>query len=190
MPNTNYLNLIGVDEVGRGAWAGPVCVCAARLNEIVPGLKDSKQLSKSQRNKLVLQIRQIAEVGLGWASAAEIDRFGLTGALGLAMERALRLFDPGAPVLLDGTFNYLPARTNITLLAKADTLEPVVSAASIVAKVARDNLMERLALNHPAYGFEKHVGYGTAFHRSVLKQVGPCQLHRLSFTPIAQIAML
>jgi len=182
--------MIGVDEVGRGAWAGPVCVGAVRLLRPVDGLKDSKQLSKAQREKLAWHIRHSNEVGLGWASAAEVDRLGLTKALGLAMERALRAFEPEAPVLLDGAFNYLPQRSGIKTMIKADASQASVSAASIVAKVARDNLMAIMHGRFPAYGFDKHVGYGTTLHREMIAVLGPCSYHRQSFTPIAQAAMV
>jgi len=182
--------MIGVDEVGRGAWAGPVCVGAVRLLRPVDGLKDSKQLSKSQRERLAVQIRRLNEVGLGWASAAEVDQFGLTKALGLAMGRALRTFETDAPVLLDGAFNYLPERSGIKTMIKADASQASVSAASIVAKVARDNLMTLIHARFPAYGFDRHVGYGTSLHREMIALLGPCAYHRQSFTPIAQAAMV
>lgn len=182
--------VIGVDEVGRGAWAGPVCVGAVRLAVPIAGLKDSKKLGKSQRERLALAIRQQAEVGLGWATAREVDRHGLTMALGLAMERALLQFEGDAPVLLDGSVNYLPARLNLTTMIKADDHEPAVSAASIVAKVARDQFMTIMSRKFQAYGFEQHVGYGTAFHREMISLLGPCLFHRQSFTPVAQAAMM
>jgi ribonuclease HII len=184
------MDIVGVDEVGRGAWAGPVCVAAVRLNVPVQGLRDSKLLSAAQRQRLALDIRRFATVGVGWASADEIDTVGLNKALGLAMERALRPFEPDALVLLDGSVNYLPSRRNVRLMIKADITQPAVSAASIVAKVARDNLMAVMAGRYPAYGFERHVGYGTAFHRDMIALLGPSLFHRHSFTPIAHGSML
>jgi ribonuclease HII len=174
------MGIIGVDEVGRGV----------RLLQDISGLKDSKVLSKIRRQTLALEIRRHAEVGLGWASAAEVDAYGLSRALGLAMERSLVQFDPADAVLLDGSFNYLPSRSNISLKIKADASEPAVAAASIVAKVARDTLMALMSRSHPLYGFERHVGYGTALHQAMLTEHGQCSLHRRSFTPVSQLAML
>lgn len=185
--------IVGVDEVGRGSLAGPLCVGAVAFSEeqTIPGLKDSKLLTAPQRKKLALLIKQQATAAaLGWASAQEIDKLGLTSALRLATARALAgITIDYEQLILDGKLSFSDD-PRATTLPRADALVPAVSAASIIAKVARDTymgVMNRLYIN---YQFAKHVGYGTALHRQLLQQHGPSPLHRHSFTPVREVLKL
>lgn len=179
--------VVGIDEVGRGAWAGPLVVGAVVLGEhTTEGLTDSKKLSAKKRQFLAGQIKDQADsIGLGWISAETIDRYGLTVCLKLAAQKALaEISAPYDQIIIDGTFNFLED-PSVTTMKQADLLIPSVSAASIVAKVARDYYMAtRLHNELPQYGFDKHVGYGTARHATALQEFGPSDVHRLSFTPV------
>jgi len=178
--------IVGVDEVGRGCWAGPVVAGAVALREPIPGLKDSKKLTKKMREVLDAEIRlQAAAYGVGWVTPLELDELGLTEAVRLAMERALAQIDvPYDELIVDGNHNFFPENPKAKALIAADNLVPEVSAASIIAKVARDKYMADSALTYPGYAFERHVGYGTAAHQAALKELGVCDLHRRSFKPI------
>jgi ribonuclease HII len=174
--------MIGVDEVGRGAWAGPLLVCATRLHEPIQGLRDSKLLSAKRREQLSEVIRPVADIGYGWVPAQEIDFIGLAAALRLATKRALTSIKPmsGEQIIIDGTINFAP-EFGATTLVKADQTISEVSAASIVAKVARDEYMIKLSTVYPEYGFGSHVGYGTALHQRAIQMHGLCAEHRKSF---------
>lgn len=181
--------IIGVDEVGRGAWAGPLLVAAVQLPELLPdeltGLTDSKKLSKVQRERYAVAIYRVAiYVGFGWVTASEVDELGLTAAMRLACQRAVE-GAPDAAIIIDGQINYLPDRPATSCQIKADRDVPAVSAASIVAKVARDNYMADQAKLFPQYGFDRHVGYGTQLHSNALARHGTVLLHRKSFKPVA-----
>jgi ribonuclease HII len=171
-----------MDEVGRGCIAGPITVAAvilpARIR--IEGVRDSKQLSPARRAQLAYTIKTRATaIGIGWASALEIDELGLTEATRHAGTRALAGLNPACDaVLLDGNFNYLAADYLCRTLVKADQLSQSVAAASIVAKVARDAYMTSLAKVLPDYGFELHKGYGTAVHREAIATFGPTTYHR------------
>ncbi len=156
------------------------------LGTPIVGLKDSKKLSKLQRERLDAEIRVSATAfGLGWVPAEEIDLVGLTEAVRLAMERALAVITaPYEQLIIDGNFNFFASNPKSQAVIGADNIVPAVSAASIIAKVARDKYMAEAALSFPGYGFEKHVGYGTAAHSSALKVNGLTILHRRSFKPI------
>lgn len=177
---------IGIDEVGRGCWAGPLVAGAVILDNPIVGLKDSKLLSKQQRGRLAAEIQlSVLALGLGWVAAAEIDSIGLTAAVSLAMRRALaQITVDYDEIIIDGNFNFIPENSKVTTMVKADASVPAVSAASIVAKVARDKYMAEIAEKYPGYGFERHVGYGTAFHHEKLKLLDVSDLHRLTFKPI------
>jgi len=180
--------IIGIDEVGRGPWAGPVVACAALLNESIDGLKDSKKLSAKKRQELDEIIRENGRVGLGWVSATEIDDIGLTKAVEKAMRLAYEELGVTAEtIIIDGNINYLKDVEGTKPVIKAEDKFPAVAAASIVAKVARDAYMEQMATKYPGYGFEKHVGYGTAAHKEALIKQGVTPLHRRSFKPIAKL---
>ena len=181
--------IVGVDEVGRGCWAGPLVAGAVILNGPINGLKDSKKLSKKQRESLAAEIQlQAMAIGLGWVQSAEIDEIGLTAAVKLAMERALQQiridYDE---LIIDGNFNFFPENAKAKAVIKADDSVPSVSAASIVAKVARDKYMYELAGDYMNYQFAKHVGYGTALHLELLKKFGVSDMHRRSFKPVAAL---
>jgi ribonuclease HII len=174
--------MIGVDEVGRGSWAGPLVVCAVRLRTPVVGLADSKLLSKKHRESLFAEIIAGNDYSLGWISADEIDDIGLSASLKLAAAIALEGLNPAnEEVIVDGTIQFYPDYANATTLIKADMKVPAVSAASIVAKVLRDRWMENQDNNYPLYGFGKHVGYGTALHKAAVQAYGLTALHRKSF---------
>ncbi len=183
--------MIGIDEVGRGAWAGPLLVVAARLkkgHKLPKGLNDSKLLTKKQRQRLFPHLLESCDVGEGWVSADMIDSLGLSRALKsaclLATFQIAEAKDDN--ILLDGNVNYFQGTgyTKVTVKPKADQTEAIVSAASILAKVLRDRYMEDIAGMYFAYGFESNVGYGTAYHHEALKKHGVTNLHRKSFTPI------
>lgn len=159
----------------------------------IDGLTDSKVLSKKRRAELALEINDKAlAVGLGWVDANEIDKIGLSESLRLACRRAVeQVKSPHSEIIIDGTINFLAGTSKepyTSTLAKADLLIPAVSAGSIVAKEARDLYMRQQAEIYPEYGFDEHVGYGTAKHRLAIEQYGPCQLHRLSFGPLKKYA--
>lgn len=182
--------ILGIDEVGRGPWAGPLVVGAVVLGGAqIEGLTDSKKLTKKQREKLDIEIREKARgIGLGWVSASEIDKIGLSQALVLATKQAVEQINASySEIIIDGTINFLKDTTKggyVTLMKKADLLVPAVSAASIVAKVARDNYMSDMAKINPGYGFERHMGYGVVAHSDAIKKLGVTKLHRLSFKPL------
>ncbi len=184
--------ILGIDEVGRGPWAGPLVVGAVVLGgEQIEGLTDSKKLSKKRRAILAEEIYQkAAGLGLGFVHAREIDEIGLSEALRVATVRAAsQVSCVYNEIIIDGTVNFLSETGKgqyVTTLKKADLLVPSVSAASIIAKVARDTYMEEMTEQYPDYGFEKHVGYGTAVHRAAIERYGVTPLHRLSFAPLAK----
>jgi ribonuclease HII len=179
----------GVDEVGRGPLAGPVVAAAVILDELHPirGLRDSKQLGPVTRRRLDAEIRAKALcVCVAEASVEEIDRLNILQATLLAMQRAvegLRLVP--ARVLVDG--NRLPRlKVPADAVVKGDATVPSISAASIVAKVYRDDLLAQLHERHPAYGFAGHKGYATAEHLAALREHGACEAHRRSFAPVRE----
>jgi ribonuclease HII len=184
--------ILGIDEVGRGPWAGPLVIGAVVLGGTeINGLTDSKKLSKKRRDELDVIIRRdAAGYGLGWVEAGEIDEIGLSAALVLATKRAVeQITAPYHEIIIDGTINFLKETSKgryVTTLKKADLLIPSVSAASIIAKVARDNYMAAQDEMYPGYKFSSHVGYGTAAHRAAIDLHGVTPLHRLSFAPLAK----
>ena len=184
--------MIGVDEVGRGCWAGPMLVVAARkVGNLPDGLADSKVLTKARRERLYDSITRTCELGEGWVSATEIDRLGLGGAMRLAVSRALRAIraQDDEEIIMDGIVNYCEERfINTRCEPRADAHHPIVSAASVYAKVTRDAYMARQDEFFPEYGFIRHVGYGTREHSQAIKKYGINELHRLSFTPIKALA--
>ena len=176
--------ICGVDEAGRGPLAGPVCAAAVILPEHlhIPGLNDSKKLTDKKRRELfpIIQEQAIA-YGIGLASESEIDEINILQATFLAMRRALEQLTVRPEIaLIDGnreTDFGLPVKT----VVKGDSLSANIAAASVLAKVTRDNIMVEMARQYLEYGFEIHKGYGTKAHYEALRTYGPCSIHRKTF---------
>lgn len=182
--------MAGIDEVGRGAWAGPVTVAAVVLDPggYPDGLADSKLLRADERARLADQLHEVAGIGLGSADNHEIDRHGLAVALRLAAHRAVEALPGGADlVLLDGNVDLLEGTVPTELLVGGDARSVSIAAASIVAKVARDSQLTAADAEHPPYGFAAHKGYPTPQHRAALTAHGPCDLHRRSWAPLVAL---
>ncbi|GAB4270476.1 MAG: hypothetical protein Kow0029_07270 [Candidatus Rifleibacteriota bacterium] len=182
-----YRLIAGGDEAGRGPWAGPVFASFVILPEncVIEGLDDSKKLSRQKRQKLFEEIKKKAICyGIGSASPGEIDRINILEATRLAFGRAYRSLQQKPDyVLLD--YIKLPwLKIPHQAFAKGESLSASVAAASILAKEARDIYMEAVGRKFPGYGFEKHMGYGTAAHQKALETLGPCEIHRKSFKPV------
>lgn len=186
-----YRNVAGLDEAGRGAWAGPVVAAAVVLppdpgwlRQRLAGVRDSKTLSPAEREALFPEILRVAvAVGVGMAGPEEIDALGIVPATRLAMERALKALavTPDA-LIIDALTLAVPLPQRVIVQADARCLS--VAAASIVAKVTRDRWMVEMDRLYPGYGFAGHKGYGTPAHRQALREHGPCPIHRRSFAPV------
>lgn len=179
-----YETVCGVDEAGRGPLAGPVCAAAVILPRglDIPGLNDSKKLTAKRREALYdIITEQALAYGIAFASELEIDEINILQATFLAMERAMaQLAPPPELALIDGNRSKdfgLPVRT----IVKGDSLSASIAAASILAKVTRDRLMEQYDEQYPQYGFAVHKGYGTKRHYAALREYGPCPIHRQTF---------
>ena len=196
--------ILGIDEVGRGPYAGPLVIGACILGdwqnsenaEWIEKLTDSKKLSAKRREELYVLIKEKAlAAATGWVSSAEIDEIGLSEALRLATRRAVEQIQktkvPFSEIIIDGTMNFLAGtklEKYVSTLKKGDFLVKEISAASILAKVERDNYMAKLDAVYPEYGFGKHVGYGTAAHQKAMEEFGLTPEHRRSFRPVREIA--
>ncbi len=184
--------ILGIDEAGRGPWAGPLVVGAVVLGGVwIEGLTDSKKLTKKTREQLYDEvIAKAVAYASGWVSASELDEVGMSQALRLATRRAVEQINvPYSEIIIDGTVNFLCGTGKgeyVQTMPKADLLIPSVSAASIVAKVERDNYMSVLGDKYPEYGFGSHAGYGVAKHRAAIEKHGVTPEHRLSFAPLAK----
>jgi len=181
--------IAGVDEAGRGPWAGPLVSAAVILpkNVRLPGLNDSKKLTPVQREVLFALILKKADVGVGIVSSKTIDKYGLTKALNMSYQRAIQgLSRQPKYVLVDGIGKYSLSYPYKTVI-KGDSKVRSIAAASIVAKVTRDFIMEMFDKKYPEYGFAKHKGYGTRHHRQNLLKYGCCLIHRRSFKPINEL---
>ena len=196
--------ILGIDEVGRGPYAGPLVIGACVLGdwqnsedaEWIEKLTDSKKLSAKRREELYVLIKEKAlAAATGWVSSAEIDEVGLSEALRLATRRAVEQIQktkvPFSEIIIDGTMNFLVGtklEKYVSTLKKGDFLVKEISAASILAKVERDKYMAELNAVYPEYGFGKHVGYGTAAHQKAMEEFGLTPEHRRSFRPVREIA--
>lgn len=174
----------GVDEAGRGPLAGPVCAAAVILPEHIdiPGLDDSKKLSDKRRRELFPIIKDGAiAYGIGFADCKEIDEINILQATFLAMERAIAALDVKPEVaLIDGN-RQKDFGLQVETVVHGDSLSASIAAASILAKVTRDDVMQEMEKEYPQYGFEIHKGYGTKAHYAALAEFGPCPIHRMSF---------
>ena len=193
--------ILGIDEVGRGPYAGPLVIGACILPHPyadypwIDELTDSKKLSEKKRLELYQIIKNAAAASAtGWVSSCELDQIGMSAALKLATRRAVSRIRatkvPFTEIVIDGISNFLADTTlesYVTTMKKADLLIKEVSAASIIAKVERDLYMKQLAELYPEYGFEKHVGYGTAHHQAAMEKFGLTPEHRRSFTPVKKL---
>lgn len=196
--------ILGIDEVGRGPYAGPLVIGACILGdwqnsenaEWIKKLTDSKKLSAKRREELYVLIKEKAlATATGWVSSTEIDEVGLSKALRLATRRAVEQIQktevPFSEIIIDGTMNFLAGtklEKYVSTLKKGDFLVKEISAASILAKVERDKYMAELDAVYPEYGFGKHVGYGTAAHQKAMEEFGLTPEHRRSFRPVREIA--
>jgi ribonuclease HII len=177
----------GVDEAGRGPWAGPVCAAAVILKprRVPKGVDDSKKLSAPKRAALEIEIKAKALAwGVGFASVEEIAALNIVQATGLAMRRAIEtLTVTPALALVDGAYAFdLPCP--VKTVVRGDGLSASIAAASILAKTARDRVMLELDEAYPGYGFSAHKGYGVPDHIEALRRLGPCPIHRTGWTPI------
>lgn len=180
----------GIDEVGRGPLAGPVCVAAVILDpdDLPQGIDDSKKLAPPRRDALYEEIfARAISVAVALAPAAEIDVLNIRGATLKCMSRAAHSLAVSPRfALIDGRdLPVLPCPSRAVI--EGDAISLSIAAASIVAKVTRDRLMRRLDALHPGYGFAAHVGYSTPAHRAALQELGPCREHRRSYAPIAEL---
>ena len=205
-----YTIIAGLDEVGRGAWAGPVVAACVTFplkiitqlqnnsdengSQLVPSnqpifsIRDSKTLSKKQRDVLATFIKEKTQWAIGESSNEEIDRLGIGQATRLAMSRSLlELSIEPDHLLIDGR-EYIGSPIKQQSIIKGDSLSFSIAAASIIAKVYRDQLMEQYEILYPHYGFRTHVGYGTKHHSAALEQFGPCPIHRQSYKPIQRFS--
>lgn len=189
--------LVGIDEVGRGPLAGPVCIGLCKflkknqrkIWKIIKDVKDSKKLSETERHLWLRQMKALRSAGMisyytSFVSHKIIDEKGIAFAIRLAIKRTIakaKLKPKNCQILLDGSI-YAPKEfTEQKTIIKGDEKEPLIALASIVAKVRRDNRMKKLAKKYSGYGFEIHKGYGTKSHINALKKLGPCDIHRRTF---------
>jgi ribonuclease HII len=184
----SFTLIAGVDEAGRGPLAGPVVAAAVILPECkIPHLRDSKQLSHEQRCAVYRHIQRLAiAIGVGIVSHEQIDRINILQATYLAMHIALaRLMIQPAHILVDG-YPITKSPYSQTGVIDGDGKSASIAAASIIAKVTRDSIMESLDRVYPGYGFKQHKGYGTPEHLEQLDRLGPCAIHRRSFQPVGE----
>ena len=186
--------IVGVDEVGRGPLAGPVVSAAVHLskNFITNGLNDSKKMSKSKRQEIYNSIIKTCNYQIGIANVVEIDKYNILQATFLSMKRAIKKFNlpSNYKILVDGPWSFDKKNKNIIPKIKGDSIYPSIAAASIIAKVFRDNLMLNLSKKYSNYFWEKNSGYGTKKHIEAIKNYGVTEHHRKTFAPIHKILSL
>lgn len=183
--------IAGVDEVGRGSWAGPLVAAAVvlplhlpKLRHLLRGVRDSKQLSQEEREKVLKRILRVSSaIGIGWCTHHVIDTQGLTVANRRAMERAIRGLKINPDCLLIDHLALPDCGLPQSCIAKGDCRSVSIACASIVAKVIRDRWMTKYEARLPGYGFAHHKGYGTKEHREILHERGPSPIHRMSWRP-------
>lgn len=191
-----FKHVVGIDEAGRGPLAGPVVAGAAIIHskdQMVVGVKDSKKMTAKRREEAYEKISEVSSAyGYGIVDSKEIDRIGIAKAVQRAMQGALGMLTSNLGenpnfLIIDGgnvreIIGYAQKRIN-----SGDSFHYSIAAGSVIAKVVRDRLMHEYATKYPEYGFESHVGYGTKKHMDALKAVGPCEIHRESFKPVASL---
>lgn len=190
-----YRAIAGIDEVGRGCWAGPVVAAAVVFNDsvlhmptLVAGLNDSKQLSAIQREHLYLQIHALADgIGVGMVSAHDIDCLGILNATKIAMQHAIMALPLIPDALLIDAVSLPHWRQTQRAIIKGDSVSLSIAAASVIAKVTRDRFMIARDRHYPGYGFAQHKGYGTAVHQQAIAQHGLLDCHRYSFRPMSDM---
>ncbi len=185
-----YRSIAGVDEAGRGPLAGPVVAAAVVLPAgfNLPALQDSKKLTAKKRSELFAVLEGSVSYGIGLAEVAEIDGLNILAATFLAMGRALGALGKADYVLVDGNLPIRDLALPQRAIVGGDGVSYSIAAASIMAKVTRDRLMDQLAVMYPYYGWERNRGYGTREHLAALSQYGPSPAHRFSFEPVASLA--
>ena len=194
--NAGYRLIAGIDEVGRGTLAGPVVSSAVVLDPLTANMwqglvNDSKQMTKKARNGIYNKmVCESVQYGVGSSSSSEIDNLGIAPATRLSMIRAVQALEPQPEFLLIDSENLENFKIPQQSLVKGDTLSLSIAAASIIAKVTRDQIMTDIFdAKFPNYGFAKHKGYGTRLHVDALKTFGPCEIHRRSFRPIREFGI-
>lgn len=189
--DAGYRIVAGVDEAGRGPWAGPVVAAAVILdpNNTPEGIADSKKLTEDKRETIFEELLVKAQVSIAFADSERIDRDNILAATMWSMQRAIgSLRIPPDLALIDG--NRAPAlNCAVKTIVKGDALSLSIAAASIAAKVSRDRLMRRFDKSYPGYGFARHKGYGTKAHSEALETLGPTPLHRRSFQPVRAVIL-
>jgi len=180
--------IAGVDEAGRGPLAGPIVAAAVQLSHVLPGLNDSKQLSAVQRETLYAELTSGEHhVGVATIGPDYIDRYGIQGANYAAMARAVEALEPRPDFLLVDGFEIRGCPLPQKSIIKGDARSASIAAASIIAKVVRDRMMDEYDAQYPGYGFAANKGYGTREHLDALERLGPCPIHRKSFSPVTDM---
>lgn len=190
------VNVVGIDEAGKGPWAGPVAAASVVIHsekQIVKTVRDSKTMTKIQREKAFKKIiKKSSAFGIGTVGEKEIDKIGIQKAVKKAMKLALKDMQSQfklrvSYLIVDGSKTLPLRKKNIQRIKKGGLYHYSISAASVLAKVTRDKIMEKMAKKYPLYGFNRHVGYGTKLHFKALEKYGVCPIHRKSYAPVKNI---